>query len=417
MIETVKHGTRSGRIAIPASKSAAHRQLICSALSGEKSRVVCGGMSEDIRATIRCLNALGADIRDEGGSTLSVIPCGTPDASERHLRPGESGSTLRFLLPVVTALGANAVFHMEGKLPARPHELLTSQLRDHGAAVVQDGELMSCSGKLRPGVFETPGNVSSQFISGLLFALPLLDGDSELRVTGSIESAAYITMTEQAIAGAGIKFTKTGNSYLIPGRQTYKAAKKVLVESDWSNAAFFLCMGATSGKGILVEGPDASSAQGDKAVIDILKRFGADVTEGNRSFLVKKGDLHPVEIDASGIPDLVPVLSVLACAAEGKTVITGAARLRFKESDRLKTTAALITSLGGTVEETDDGLVIYGKGQLDGGTVDSFNDHRIAMSAAVAASICGNDVTVNDAGCVAKSYPGFWKDLGTMEEN
>ncbi|MCQ2427350.1 MAG: 3-phosphoshikimate 1-carboxyvinyltransferase [Clostridia bacterium] len=414
MLKTFKCGMRSGTAVIPASKSAAHRQLICAALSKKPCNIVCGGMSEDISATIRCLNALGARI-SVSGEQISVVPPVSITHERKHLRVGESGSTLRFLLPVVSAIGADAVFHMEGKLPSRPHGALTSELRRMGAGIVQDGELMSCSGQLKSGTPTIPGDIPSQFISGLLFALPLLEGDSTIHITGKTESLAYITMTEQAISAAGIRFEKTSDGYFIPGGQTYDAGNGSAVESDWSNAAFFLCMGAMSEKGITVKGPDSGSAQGDKAIIDILKAFGADVEVSGRTVNVKKSVLLPRTVDASGIPDLVPVISVLATAAVGDTEIINAGRLRFKESDRLKSTASLICSLGGSAEETEDGLIIHGTGSLAGGVVDAVNDHRIAMSAAVAASVCTGDVTVSGAECVAKSYPAFWTDAEALE--
>ncbi len=264
-----------------------------------------------------------------------VLPC------------GESGSTLRFLLPVVGALGAKAVFQMEGRLPKRPLAPLDAELRAHGMGIRQEGERLYCDGELRPGAYRLPGNVSSQYISGLLLALPRLPGDSSLIVTGAVESAAYITMTEDALRLSGIGFTKNGWEYRIPGNQQPRLPDMLTVESDWSNAAFFLSVGALSARGIKVMGLNPASSQGDRAALDILRAFGAEIAEENGDILIRAGALHGQTIDAAPIPDLIPVLSVVAAGAEGETRIVNASRLRLKESDRLKSTAAMLQALGG----------------------------------------------------------------------
>ena len=460
MNKTVRAGARSGSVTIPASKSAAHRQLICAALSEAESTVVCDGISKDIQATMDCLTALGARFikapegirvipREFAGGVAcsswaggekqpaSAVGAGGEKqpasavgaGEEKQLPCGESGSTLRFLLPIAAALSENVTFHMEGKLPERPHKELIEQLSLHGARIYQDGANLHCEGSLSGGLYELPGGVSSQFISGLLFALPLLKESSVIRIVGSIESAAYIAMTEQAVSAAGIRFTKrlqevseggshfakTAPEYLIPGGQSYRAKEHITVERDWSNAAFFLCAGAFSEEGILVKGLSADTAQGDREILSVLRKFGAEVTEGEEGILVRKRPLQGSMVDASGIPDLVPVISVLAAGAAGETRIVHAERLRFKESDRLQSTAAMLTSLGGTVSETQDGLIIKGTRTLTGGTVNPVNDHRIAMAAAVAAGICGGEVTIEDAQCVEKSYPAFFTDWENLE--
>lgn len=418
MNKTVRAGARSGAVTIPASKSAAHRQLICAALSNRESTIVCDGISKDIQATIRCLSALGARFtKTEEG--IRVVPrgliAGDGDTCEKLLPCGESGSTLRFLLPIAAALAENVTFHMEGKLPERPHKELIEQLSLHGAKICQDGAELHCSGTLSGGLYELPGGVSSQFISGLLFALPLLKEDSTIRILGKTESAAYIAMTEQAVREAGICFTKNGREYRIPGGQTYQEKPHIEVERDWSNAAFFLCAGGFSEDGILVKGLSSDTAQGDMEILSVLRKFGAEVTIRQDGILVRKNPLTGCEIDASGIPDLVPVISVLAAGATGETRIVHAERLRFKESDRLQSTAAMLSALGGIVTETADGLIIKGNRTLTGGTVNPVNDHRIAMAAAVAAGICSGDVTIEDAQCVEKSYPAFFADWENLE--
>lgn len=417
MNQLVQPGTRSGAVTIPASKSQAHRLLICAALSQAKCTLVCDVISKDIAATIKCLEALGAKIQEDGAGHLTITPISSVKASPCHLYCGESGSTLRFLLPVVGALGARAVFHMEGRLPDRPLAPLDRELTAHGMTLQKEGNLLQVSGRLTPGFFTLPGNVSSQYISGLLMALPLLKEDSTLEITDSIESADYITMTEDALRLSGAMPEKQGNCYFIHGSSRYLLPNELTVEGDWSGAAFFLCMGALSPKGLTIHGMSPSSSQGDRRILDILTAFGADVTVTDREIMVKRARLKGQTINARMIPDLVPVISAVASVAEGETLITNAERLRIKESDRLATTAAMLNAIGASVTITEDGLLIRGKPALGGGTIDSANDHRIAMSAAVAATVCTAPVMVMDAKCVEKSYPGFWDDLSTLEVN
>lgn len=410
---TLSAGRRHGSVTAPASKSLAHRVLICGSLGKAPITIDCADMSKDITATAKCLDTLCANVTITDGK-LQVVP--TQKSGKKDLFCGESGSTLRFLLPVCGALGEEAVFHREGRLPDRPLTPLDEVLRTHGMTITSQGNDLCVSGQLQSGLFEILGNVSSQFISGLLFALPLLEGNSTIRITGKIESAAYIAMTEQALRQANIRFVKKGNEYTVFGSQQYALPAEATVEGDYSNGAFFLCMGALSDKGICVKNMPEHTQQGDKAVVDILHRFGAEITVKGDTIFVRGGTLHGCTIDAAPIPDLIPVLSVVAAAAEGETHIINAGRLRLKESDRLATTAELLTNLGGTITELPDGLVIKG-GTLQGGTVDSHNDHRIAMSAAVAACLCRERVTVLDHACTDKSFPRFWDIFARLERD
>lgn len=414
MKQLVFPGPRTGSIRIPASKSQAHRLLICAALGREAVTIHCRGISKDIAATIDCLNALGADIQINGG-TISVSPIEAAPEGLCHLHCGESGSTLRFLLPMVGALGAEAVFHMEGRLPQRPLRPLDDVLTDHGMTIRQENDRLYCGGTLTSGAFSLPGNVSSQYISGLLMALPLLNSASTLTVTGGLESAAYVTMTEDTLRRGGVELRRTENTWRISGGQRPRFPAELIAEGDWSNAAFFLCMGALSDDGITVAGLDVHSSQGDRAVLSILEAMGARVSLAGDSVTVRRGTLNGVAIDAGPIPDLIPVLCVTAAGAVGDTQIFNAGRLRLKESDRLRTTAALLTALGGSVEEQPSGLIVHGTGCLRGGAADAGGDHRIAMSAAVAACLCDRAVTVTGSECVAKSYPDFWDDLASLK--
>lgn len=415
MNRVISPGARRGLVNIPASKSQAHRLLICAALGTEETELICGGTSTDIEATARCLNALGAQIEKCSADAFRIKPIETAPAGLCRLPCGESGSTLRFLLPLVGALGAEAEFIMEGRLPERPIAPLDAELCAHGMSIERAGNILHCAGKLAPGEYAIDGGVSSQYISGLLMALPRLDGDSRLTVTGRIESAGYIAMTEDALRLANVRFEKENNRYHIPGAQRSALPAKCRVEGDWSNAAFFLAAGALSDEGVTVRGLNLNSAQGDSAVLDILRAFGAEVEPGADYVTVRRGELKGLTIDAAPIPDLIPVLSVVAAAAEGETRAVNAARLRLKESDRLSSTASLLRALGARVEEEESGLTIHGGTPLTGGRVDSFRDHRIAMSAAVAACAASGAVEVTDSECVAKSYPRFWEDFAALK--
>ena len=411
---TLLPGARHGMARAPASKSQLHRLLLCAAL-GEREAAIryTGALPEDVAATIGCLRALGAAVVLKGDA-IRVTPISAVPDGVLTLDCGESGSTLRFLLPVAGALGAEAVFHRAGRLPERPIAPLREVLTAHGMEIWTAGTALYCKGKLLAGNCEINASVSSQFITGLLYALPLLHGDSTLTVTGEPASAPYVAMTEQALRCAGIRFDKSENRYTISGGQRYALPKETRAEGDWSSAAAFLCMGALSREGVTVTGLNLDSPQGDRAVLDILRRFGAGVEAATGAVTVRRGTLLGGVIDASQTPDLVPALAALATVAGGETRIVNAVRLRDKESDRLRATAAMLSALGADVSETPDGLVIRGRGKLRGGTADAANDHRIAMAAAVAACACAQEVIVTGAECVGKSYPAFWEELSCL---
>lgn len=415
MNRTLLPGPRTGAVRIPASKSQAHRMLICAALSRTPGHLMLDGFSEDIEATMQCLRALGAKIEAEADGLWIEPPAVYP--AQAALDAGESGSTLRFLLPVLGALGVRAQIRMHGRLPERPLSPLWELLEAHGMQLRREDDLLHVCGQLQAGSYALPGNVSSQFVSGLLFALPLLAEDSVLTVTGQLQSARYVAMTEQALAEAGILIKKDGPVWQIGGEQRYAAPSVQTVEGDWSNAAFFLCMGALSEAGVTVTGLNPESLQADRAITEILTRFGAKLAISEHAVIVRRGNLHGITLDAGPVPDLIPVVSCLAALCSGETQIENAARLRLKESDRLQTTAALLSVLGGCVHELPDGLVILGRDRLSGGTADACGDHRIAMSAAMAACGCEGLVTVSGSECVAKSYPAFWEDFASLKED
>ena len=402
-------GALSGTVGAIPSKSEAHRLLICAALADRPTKIKMPRTSSDIDATAACLEALGALVERKGDFILVTPIARRPE--NPLLDCAESGSTLRFLLPVAAALG-DASFTGCGRLPQRPIGELLDTLSRAGA-VFSSGTLpLNVSGGLKPGVFELPGNISSQYITGLLLALPLLDGDSEIKLTTKPESAGYIDITLHALSLFGVKAVRTQRGYSVEGRQKYISPGTVRVEGDWSNAAFFLSAAALGSK-VSVNGLDMMSVQGDREIMNILPEFAAIPEAENGCVSVSSQGLKSAHINLEGIPDMLPALCVLSAFASGETVFTGGARLRLKESDRLSSCREMICSLGGIAHETDDGLIVRGTG-LRGGTVESFNDHRIVMAAAVAATACREPVIIKSAEAVNKSYPGFFEDFAAL---
>ena len=365
-----------GEITVIPSKSQAHRLLICAAFADRPTQLRCVDTNRDIEATADCLRALGAQItKTDHGYT--VIPIDkVPQTAQ--LNCCESGSTLRFMLPIVGALGVDATIMMAGRLPQRPLSPLWELMQRMGCTLTRPTEnTIFCTGKLLPGDYSIDGGVSSQFITGLLFALPLIDGETSLEITGKVESRPYIEMTKRALA--------------LFDAPHFRSPETVMVEGDWSNGAFFLAANAL-GSSLNILGLNENSPQGDRAVVDIIPALQESC----------------VTISAADIPDLVPILSVVAAANHG-AVFTDIQRLRLKESDRVATVIAMIKALGGNAEADDNTLTIFGGG-LTGGIVDSYNDHRIAMSAAIAATVCQQPVTILGAEAVNKSYPRFWEE-------
>lgn len=397
MTVTVNGKNLHGKVPAVASKSMAHRLLICAALAAEPTIVHCSALSEDIEATWHCLETAFADISFHDNA-FAVTPHMKAMDKTISIDCGESGSTLRFLIPILCAKGVHADIRLHGRLPSRPLSPLREELIRCGCILSEQGSNpLSVRGKLRSGSFTLRGDVSSQFISGLLFALPLCDGDSTITLTGKLESASYIDMTLWALETFGIVIRQTETGYEIPGGQAYRSPGTVTAEGDWSAAAFWkVC--SYLGAPVEVTGLRSDSLQGDRAICDMLEKMR---TEKN------------CKINIANTPDLVLILSVAAMGTPGKTEICNAARVRLKESDRLAASAKLVRTMGGTVEEMEDGLIIQGGGALHGGTIDATGDHRIAMSAAVASVICG-DVTIRGAQSACKSYPAFWEDFAML---
>ena len=409
MTVNIKSAVLSGEVNIPSSKSEAHRYLICAAFADKPTELTVNGICSDIEATAECLTALGAGI-ERTAYGYRIIPFKDAESGPMlHCR--DSGSTLRFLLPVAAVLGCDASFLMEGRLPSRPLAPLDGVMLEHGTEITLDSSRLKLSGKMSGNYYKIAANVSSQFISGILMALPLIGGGT-VELTDKVESASYIKLTVKVMREFGVTVEIDGCRISTHG--TYTSPGKTVAYGDWSGAAFFACAGALSKEGVTCRGVSLGSIQGDKAILDVLRKMGAEVVTSQDSFSVKHKDLIGCTVDAADIPDLVPVISTVAAVARGETRIVNASRLRLKESDRLAVMSEVLTSLGADVKETEDGLIISGKPRLSGGTVSSHRDHRVAMSAAVASIACEGDVTVRGAECVTKSYPTFWHHFSSV---
>lgn len=397
----IQPSTLCGKVTVPLSKSAAHRAILCAALAGQKNILPPGEtLSDDLLATqgaVQCLLS--------AGNEPAVLDC------------RESGSTLRFLIPLATALGKTARFTGRGRLPERPLGIYLECLPKHGVSCETAGGLpLTVSGQLQPGIFSLPGNVSSQFVTGLLLALPLLNGDSEIVLTSPLQSAAYVEMTMRIMAAFGVSVKQTKTGWQVSGGQCYRPSPKFRIERDWSQAAFFLAAALLGGP-IELCGLSPYSCQGDREAEALFRDFGAQM-EWHKGILTVKAGCTPqsdFEIDASQIPDLVPILAAAAALLPGKhTVITHAERLRLKESDRLAAMAQGLNRLGADVREKPDGLEIHGVKSFRAGEAEGFSDHRVVMALAIAALRSEGETVVTDAQSICKSYPDFFRDYNRL---
>ena len=407
-------GTLSGNVQVPPSKSVAHRMLICAALADEPCSIACRSVNRDMEATAACLNALGAYITYTDGR-FNVTPIKNINKG-KLLDCGESGSTLRFLLPVAAALGADAIFTGQGRLPERPLSPLYEEMTAHGIRMSKNGRMpLSCQGILPAGNYTIDGGVSSQFISGLLMALPLTGADSTITVTGKLESASYIELTINALKQFGIEIQKNANGYSIPGEQRYSIPSAMIaVEGDWSAAAFWLVAGAAGSKSITCTGIDyESSAQGDRRIVDVLRSMGANIITGKNNITAIPSGLTAGTFDCADIPDLVPIMAVAAAKAQGTTVFNNIKRLRIKESDRVQSILELLSGTGICAYATENSLTVTG-GPAHGMQYDPNGDHRMAMAATILASVKNVIITIKDSECTAKSYPAFFDDFNAL---
>ncbi len=410
MNKIIQPSLLKGTVQIPPSKSAVHRALVCASFADRETLVRGAGDSDDIRATAGGLSVLGAKILRDGNDLIvtpvdrsgSDVP-GTADdmfsmPRQQEFDCGESGTTLRFIFPLIGIEGSPVTIKVRGRLSERPNGDLIRELTRNGMAIDQYGCKFDVLGKIRAGQFRLPGNVSSQFISGLLMALPMIDGESTITIEGELSSSGYVGMTLDVMRAFGIEVGKTENGYVITHAASYISPGTYDIEGDCSSAAFWIAANAL-GADIVIKGLNPESGQPDAAASELISR-------------IRKGG-SVIDIDQT--PDLLPILAVTAASAEGETHFVNASRLRMKESDRIDTVMAMINALGGHAEAESDKLTVYGNsGPLPGGTVDSHGDHRIAMSAAVSACCSSGPVIVKNAGAVAKSYPSFWKDLEAL---
>lgn len=381
--------TLHGTVAAPPSKSVLHRRLILNRIAGsfDMSDRPC----DDIQITADCLRRLGTDL---------------------PLNCGESGSTLRFLLPVSLLFGGATFFGSES-LMSRPIKPLTDLLREHGAAIDSDALQMTVRGSLNSGIYELDGDISSQFFTGLMLTLPFLSGDSTLLWRTPLESAGYVRLTERMLSEHGIKSERLENGFHIFGNQTPKQLP-IAVEGDWSSAASMLILGAMTGS-VTVTGLALDSEQPDRRVLSVLEQCGASVHTGADGVTVSRAKLRGFKFNGSEAPDLVPILAALACASESDSVLYRLNRLRYKESDRFDALTALLRSIGADFEtERDDTIVIHGNGSVKGGKAALTSDHRMVMAATLMSACSAAPIVLSHPECVTKSYPDFFRDFASL---
>lgn len=408
---TILPSKLNGTVDAPPSKSYMHRTLICAAAADKATKIRCESFSNDIMATLSCLEKLGAKFSLKDGY-ITVYPIKKENSAEMCvLDCGESGSTLRFMLPFAASLGKKCVFVGAERLGQRPLSPLCDALEKNGAKIsFEKDSFLPCrlSGQLRRGTYKIPGDISSQFITGLLLAMGAGNG-GEIEVEGALKSAPYVDITADIQKKFGVTAKKSEKGYIIKEPCGYISPGEAIIEGDFSNAAFWLVAGAIGSKEkITCRGLFENSLQGDGKIFDILRSMGADIRREGESVTVYKSKLKGTELDCSHIPDIVPILCVAASQAEGKSVFYNIERLREKESDRVKTTVDMLSALGCRITADENSITVF-ESTLSGGGVTSANDHRIAMSAAVASLVCENPVTIDDAQAVSKSYPDFYE--------
>ena len=424
MIKTVSPGSLSGHLAVMPSKSASHRAVMLAALAQGETEIAPLQLSKDVEATLSCASALGlvSSVRiaphTAPGFVRACITGGQSPlpGTARTLNCGESGSTLRFFIPLALDGRGPVTFVGHGRLMQRPLDVYESLFAPLGVRWEQKEDRLTIEGRLQSGVYALRGDVSSQFITGLLLALPSLPGDSMIRITTKLESRAYVELTRRVQSAFGVRSHWEDEQTLrIPGGQQPLSPGRAHVESDWSHAAFYIASGCIGGLGpITLSGLDMDSAQGDLAIVDILCAMGGIISRQGEVLTIGPSRLHGATVDASQIPDLVPILAVSMAAAEGESRITCAARLRIKESDRLSAMCAALRAAGADVTEQADGLIIRGGKPLHGAHIDGCNDHRIVMAMAVASALSTGDLIISDAQAVAKSAPAFWEEFAAL---
>lgn len=413
----IKKSKLNGEIYLPSSKSHVHRLLMGASLADGETEIFLSSWSVDIETTKECMENLGSEIiHDKEKNSLLVKP--RKNIEKTTLQCRESGSTLRFLLPLVSALGVTTTIKGEGRLPERPIDVLVSQMKEHNCKFENETLPLTVSGKMTGGKFTFAGNISSQFITGLLFALPLLNEDSEIVLTSPLQSKSYVDMTLQVLETYGIEVVETENSYKIKGNQIFKAGGKIYAEGDWSGADFWLVAGCcVPDSDILLKGLLKNSTQGDKEVVDLMEKMGGNVSWENDGVRCKFDEnMHGIEIDVSQIPDALPILAVAGALSKGETRLFNAGRVRIKESDRILAMATGLKKMGVEVIEKEDELIIKGGAKISVNNIeiDGFNDHRIVMAFAVALAGFGEVGEITDEHAISKSYPRFFGDFNEL---
>lgn len=419
MAISLKPHPLSGHVNVPPSKSMAHRAIICASLARGKSVISNIEYSKDIEATIQAMKALGTMIFKHD-DYLEIDGTTTFMRNKCKIDCNESGSTLRFMIPISIVYDANIHFIGQGRLGKRPLDIYYKIFDEQNIGYLYHEDVLDLyiQGRLRDGEFKIPGDVSSQFISGLLFALPLMEEDSKIIVTSPLESKGYIDLTIQMLNLYGIKIINHDyQEFIIQGHQRYMPCD-YKVEADFSQAAFYLVAGALNNS-VILDGLNLDSCQGDKAALDILKRMGCTLNKVDGGHQIVCQQLQATHIDGSQCPDIIPIIALACAVANGTSLIENVSRLRIKECDRLKATVDVICQLGGKAYEKEDAMEIIGVTSLQGGHVSSYNDHRMAMMEAIASTVCQNRVYIDNETCVEKSYPSFWehfKMLGGVED-
>lgn len=413
MTRVIESAKLNGTISIPPSKSLSHRAVLAAALADGESIIENLVFSEDIEATCAAIEGLGVKV-SRGRDCLRILGRGRLETPASPLNCRESGSTLRFLIPFAGLVDGPVVFTGEGKLTTRPLDPYFELFREQGIRYHYDSSLpLLVEGQLKPGVYSMPGNVSSQFVTGLLYVLPLLPGDSEVILTSPLESRDYVELTIQILERFGVVVeTVTPEHYRIRGGQHYRPAR-YRVEGDYSQSAFWIAAGLM-GQGLTLADLSPDTRQGDRRILEIAEAMGADLQWQDRTLQVPAAQTRGTVVDASQCPDLVPIVATLAAVSQGETRIVNAARVRIKESDRLKAICTELNKLGANILEEPEGLVIQGVERLKGGVVEGWNDHRIVMSLAVAAMKCDGTVTIEGSEAVRKSYPHFFEDYKAL---
>lgn len=420
----INPGNLWGEIKIPPSKSLSHRAIICAGLSDGIADIDNIIFSDDIKATLEGMRSFGIKVErietDSKSNTSTVTINGAKELQllNNSIECKESGSTLRFLIPFAGLLQEKVTFTGKGKLVERPLDTYYRIFDEQNIEYSNDnGKLpLEVKGILKPGTFKVEGNISSQFITGLMFVLPLLKGDSKIVITTELESKGYVDLTLDILKKFNIKIENNNyKEFYIKGNQKY-ISRNYRVEGDFSQVAFWIVAGVL-GSSIKCKDLRSDSLQGDREIVEIVQRMGGDLEVNEDYITVNKSKTKGTVIDASQCPDIVPVLAVLGALSNGTTKIINAERLRIKESDRLRAICTELNKIGANVKELEDGLIIEGKEKLRGGTVDSWNDHRIAMALAVASIKCTEPLIITGSDSVRKSYPDFWKDFISLGGN